>query len=122
MQFDESRAVDRLLRFLSVEGTTGQEKNIAQEVIESLLAAGVARKWIHFDEANRSIPLPTQTGNLIVTLPGNTAGRRTLFMAHMDTVPLCAGAVPKRQGKRRRGAHIARLWPTSRRLFATQIT
>src|SRR5262249_34604678 len=48
-------------------------------------------------------PLPTQTGNLIVTLPG-TPGResypRWLFMTHLDTVPLCAGARPVRKGNR----------------------
>ncbi len=32
--------------------------------------AGVPRKNIRFDKANELIPLPTQTGNLIVTLPG----------------------------------------------------
>jgi tripeptide aminopeptidase len=47
--------------------------------------------------------LPTETGNLIVDLPGKGALHnqpRLMFMTHMDTVPLCAGAKPKRQGRR----------------------
>src|SRR5205807_9349578 len=44
--------------------------------------------------------LPTQTGNLIVTLPGTLPGPRRLFMTHLDTVPLCAGARPVRKRNR----------------------
>src|SRR5206468_8919994 len=50
--------------------------------------------------ANEKIPLPTQTGNLIVTLPGTRPGPRRLFMTHLDTVPLCAGAVPVHKGNK----------------------
>jgi len=97
---DIPAAIDRLMRFLAVEGITGQEKNIAREVQNALREAGVAPKQIRFDKANERIPLPTQTGNLIVDLPGTKAGPRMLFMTHLDTVPLCAGAVPVRKGKR----------------------
>jgi tripeptide aminopeptidase len=44
--------------------------------------------------------LPTETGNLLVGLPGRGGLRSAqpiLFMTHMDTVPLCAGAAPKRR-------------------------
>src|SRR5581483_11910897 len=99
--FDEDQAVQRLLRFLSVEGITGQEKRIAEEVARALEEAGVPRSAIRHDDANQRIPLPTQTGNLIVTLPGTRPGPRLLFMTHLDTVPLCAGAVPVRSGKDR---------------------
>src|SRR4051794_36600075 len=90
-------ARDRLLRFLSVEGVTGEEGKIAAEIQKGLREAGVPAKAIRFDDAHRRIPFPTQTGNLIVDLPG-TGGKkdadRILFMTHMDTVPLCAGAQP----------------------------
>ena len=49
----------------------------------------------------RASRVPTQTGNLIVELPGRGALHnqpRLMFMTHMDTVPLCAGAKPKRAG------------------------
>src|SRR3954464_14393509 len=97
---DIEQAVDRLLRFLAVEGVTGQEKAIGQEVARHLVDAGVPRRAIRFDHANDKIPLPTQTGNLIVTLPGTLPGPRRLFMTHLDTVPLCAGAEPLRKGDR----------------------
>jgi tripeptide aminopeptidase len=93
-------AVARLLRFLAVEGVTGQEETIGREVLASLLEAGLPRKTIRFDDAHRRIPLPTETGNLIVTLPGTRPGPRLLFMTHLDTVPLAAGARPTRSGNR----------------------
>jgi tripeptide aminopeptidase len=93
---DTKAAVDRLMRFLAVEGVTGREKAIGREVAGALAESGLPRKAIHFDTANERIPLPTETGNLIVTLPGTRPGPRLLFSTHLDTVPLCAGAVPVR--------------------------
>src|SRR5205085_2145458 len=78
----------------------GEEKAIANEIVQALLEAGVPRQYIAYDQANERIPLPTQTGNLIVALPGTRPGPRRLFMTHLDTVPLCAGAVPVRKGNR----------------------
>ncbi|HZT82001.1 MAG TPA: M20/M25/M40 family metallo-hydrolase [Gemmataceae bacterium] len=100
LALDSDLATGRLLRFLGVEGITGQEKAVGQEVVRALVEAGVPRKAIRFDHANDKIPLPTQTGNLIVTLPGSRPGPRRLFMTHLDTVPLCAGAEPVRKGGR----------------------
>jgi tripeptide aminopeptidase len=100
LPFDSRRALDRLMHFLSIEGITGQEAAIGQVVVENLLEAGVPRKAIQFDRAHKQIPLPTQTGNLIVTLPGTRPGPRRLLMTHLDTVPLCAGARPLLKGKR----------------------
>lgn len=100
LAFDLDQAISWLMRFLAVEGTTGQEAAIGQEVVKVLLEVGVPREAIHFDKANEKIPLPTQTGNLIVTLPGTQPGPRWLFMTHLDTVPLCAGAKPVRKGNR----------------------
>lgn len=97
---DAKAAIDRLMRFLAVEGVTGQEKNIGREIAAALREAGVPSKSIRFDTANERIPLPTQTGNLIAQLPGTRPGPRILFMTHMDTVPLCAGAVPVRKGNK----------------------
>lgn len=98
--FDRDRAVARLMRFLSVPGITGQEAAIARAVADDLVAAGVPRQALRYDRAHEQIPLPTQTGNLIVNLPGTVAGPRLLFSTHLDTVPLCAGAVPVRKGGR----------------------
>ncbi|HEY1859071.1 MAG TPA: M20/M25/M40 family metallo-hydrolase [Gemmataceae bacterium] len=100
LAFDEKASIARLLRFLSVEGITGQEKAIGQEVVRALVEAGIPRRAIRFDDANQRIPLPTQTGNLLVSLPGTRPGPTRLLMTHLDTVPLCAGAKPVRQRNR----------------------
>src|SRR3954452_15921244 len=98
--FDKDAAVARLMRFLAVEGVTGQEKAIAAEVASALREAGVPAGAIRHDTANERIPLPTQTGNLIVSLKGTEKAPPLLFSTHLDTVPLCAGAVPVRAGKK----------------------
>jgi tripeptide aminopeptidase len=100
LSVDPEPAIARLMRFLSVEGITGQEQAIGREVVKALVEVGVPRQAIHFDKAHEVIPLPTQTGNLIVKLPGTRPGSRRLFMTHLDTVPLCAGAQPERRGKK----------------------
>ena len=101
LSIDADAAVGRLMRFLAVEGVTGHEKAIGLEVDKALREAGVPRAAIRYDTANERIPVPTQTGNLIVKLPGTRPGApRLLFSTHLDTVPLCAGAVPVRSKNR----------------------
>ncbi len=100
---DTQAAISRLMRFLAVEGVTGREKKIGLEIMAALKEVGVPAKAMRLDDANTRIPLPTETGNLIVDLAGRgKLGNqdRLLFMTHMDTVPLCAGAKPKRQGRK----------------------
>ncbi|MDI6025919.1 M20/M25/M40 family metallo-hydrolase [Corticibacterium sp. UT-5YL-CI-8] len=97
---DVPAAIDHLMNFLSVEGVTGHEADIAAAVSSALKKVGVPESAIRFDDANKRIPLPTETGNLIVDLPGTRPGPRLLFSTHLDTVPLCAGAKPKREGDR----------------------
>jgi tripeptide aminopeptidase len=99
-RIDTAAATARLMRFLAVEGITGNEKRIGREILTALREAGVPGRSIRFDRANERIPLPTETGNLIAELPGTQRGPRVLFMTHMDTVPLGAGAVPVRKGRR----------------------
>src|SRR5713226_6327298 len=100
LDFDVSKSLSRLMRFLAVPGVTGHEKAIGQAVIEALIQAKVPRRTISLDDANERIPIPTETGNLIVTLPSTRPGPRRMFMTHLDTVPLCAGAKPVRKGNR----------------------
>jgi tripeptide aminopeptidase len=97
---DVAAAEAHLMQFLSVEGVTGHEANIAAAVTDALKTIGVPASAIRFDDANKRIPLPTETGNLIVDLPGTRPGPRLLFSTHLDTVPLCAGAKPRREGDR----------------------
>lgn len=97
---DVEAAIDHLMRFLAVDGVSGHEAAIAGAVIDALKKAGVPASDIRFDTANRRIPMPTETGNLIVRLPGTRPGPRLAFATHLDTVPLAAGAKPKREGGR----------------------
>ncbi|MGJ4946587.1 M20/M25/M40 family metallo-hydrolase [Bradyrhizobium sp. HKCCYLS1011] len=103
MSVDTQAATDRLMRFLAVEGVSGREAAIGRELTAALKEAGVPGKAIRLDDANSRIPLPTETGNLIVDLPGRGTMHnqpRIMFMTHMDTVPLCAGAKPKITGRK----------------------
>jgi len=97
---DVQAAEDHLMRFLAVEGVTGEEKAIAEAVVDELKKVGVPASAIRYDSVHQRIQLPTQTGNLLVELPGTRPGPRLLFSTHLDTVPLCAGAKPKREGDR----------------------
>jgi len=56
---DRDQAVARLMRFLSIEGITGQEKAIGEDVAQTLRDVGVPASAIRFDDANSKIPLPT---------------------------------------------------------------
>lgn len=98
---DTAAATARLIRLLSIPGITGEEALINKEIQTMLKELGVAGKAMHIDDVHKQIPLPTQTGNLIVKLPGTKKGADPiLFMTHMDTVPLCAGAKPRVVGSK----------------------
>ena len=103
MPIDVKTATDRLMRFLAVEGVTGKEAAIGRELSAALQESGVPATAIRLDDANTRIPVPTETGNLVVDLPGRGVMHnqpRIMFMTHMDTVPLCAGAKPKLAGRK----------------------
>lgn len=95
---DVDAAEAHLMRLLAVEGLSGQEAAIAAAVSDELKKAGVPAAAIRFDKANERIDLPTEVGNLLVDLPGTRPGERMAFATHLDTVPICAGAKPKRDG------------------------
>lgn len=97
---DVKSAEDRLMRYLAIEGQSGQEKAIAEAIAEDLRSLGVPADAIRYDDAHKHIEVPTQTGNLYADLPGTTGGPRLLFSTHLDVVPVCAGAKPKREGGR----------------------
>ncbi|HSO47282.1 MAG TPA: peptidase, partial [Rhizobiaceae bacterium] len=86
---DTASAEAYLMKYLSIEGVTGHEKLIANAIRDDLIAIGIPESAIRFDTVNERIPLPTETGNLIVDLPGTKPGKRLLFSTHLDTVPLC---------------------------------
>ena len=97
---DEKRALAHLMDLLAIEGLSGSETKVAAAIKKKVRAAGVKPSQIRFDDAHERIGEGYEVGNLIVTLPGTRKGPRRLLMGHMDTVPLCRGAIPVRRGNR----------------------
>ncbi|WP_437229345.1 M20/M25/M40 family metallo-hydrolase [Planctomicrobium sp. SH661] len=94
---DES-AIDLVLRMLAIPGKSGQESAIARFIVDELKSLGIADSQIQFDNAHKKSPFGGEVGNLIVKLPGTLRKPRKLLMAHIDTVPLCVGCEPVRDG------------------------
>jgi tripeptide aminopeptidase len=97
---DVDYATEMLIRLLAIDSVTGYEAAIGAAIVDELKKVGVPAGAIRYDTANQRIKLPTEVGNLIVDLPGTKPGPRLLFSTHMDTVPLCKGAKPRREGDR----------------------
>jgi tripeptide aminopeptidase len=97
---DVDYATDMLIRLLAIDSVTGFEAAIGAAIVDELKKAGVPASTIRYDTVHQRIKLPTEVGNLIVDLPGTKPGPRLLFSTHMDTVPLCKGAKPRREGDR----------------------
>ena len=97
---DVDYATEMLIRLLAIDSVTGHEAAIGAAIVDELKKVGVPASAIRYDTAHQRIKLPTEVGNLIVDLPGTKPGPRLLFSTHMDTVPLCKGAKPRREGDR----------------------
>ncbi len=95
--FNNDQAYQHLLDLIAVPGLSGCEDRVANVVMEKLISCGCRPEWIFFDDAHHKISSEFNVGNLIVKLPGNVAGARKLFVSHLDTVPICKGAVPIRE-------------------------
>lgn len=93
------RAYKMVMELMAISGKTGNEAEVATYVKNKLLAAGYAEEQIFVDNANQKTPTPSNTGNLILTLPGTVDGPRRLLSAHMDTVPICVGSQPVLNGR-----------------------
>ena len=87
--------VQLVLQLMAIPGPSGQEGAVAKFVVDHLRKAGLPADAIRFDRANRRTPVASQTGNIVVRLPGTIRRPRRLLMAHMDTVPLCVGCRPE---------------------------
>jgi tripeptide aminopeptidase len=97
---DKEKALAHLLDLLAVEGSTGQESKVVEAITTKLRASGCRAKWIFTDDAHTRLGEGFEIGNLIVQLPGTIKAPRIMFSAHMDTVPLCRGAIPVVKGNR----------------------
>lgn len=91
---NNENALSHLMDLLAVEGPSGQESKVVEAISQKLIAAGCNKEWITTDDAHKRLGKNFEIGNLIVKLPGTVNAPRIMFSAHMDTVPLCKGAVP----------------------------
>jgi tripeptide aminopeptidase len=97
-QFVES-AQRLVMELLAMPGVSGREGHVMEFITRRLRQAGAPMEAIAFDDAHLRIPHGGEIGNLLCTLPGTVRAPRRLLMAHVDTVPLCAGASPVRRGR-----------------------
>ncbi len=102
---DLRRALELVLQLMPISGRSGEEGEVSQFVRRELLRAGAAASAIQTDSAHRRTPDGGQTGNLIFTLPGTVRAPRRMLSAHLDTVPICVGSQPVRQGDLVRSAN-----------------
>lgn len=99
IEVNADEALQRFLTITAIPGRSGDEAAVASKIVDLLREAGIAESQIAFDGAETRTRIDGNCGNLIVTLPGNGAGTRTLLSAHMDTVPICVGSQPVVQGE-----------------------
>ena len=88
-----------VLDLLAIPGGSGNEKDVADQIVKRLREAGCPVDAIAFDKAHTKTPITGNVGNLIVRLPGTVSAPRRLLMAHMDTVPVCIGTKPVVAGR-----------------------
>jgi tripeptide aminopeptidase len=97
---DDRQSLELLTQLLALPGPSGGEQQVAQFISDQLLAAGAEESYLDSDSAYKKSPLGGACGKLVIRFPGTVRAPRRLLMAHMDTVPLCAGARPVRRGRR----------------------
>ena len=93
------RAFDIVMEMMAIPGKTSNESAVVAFIKEKLLAAGAPADAIQADDAHQHTAIPSDTGNLILNLPGTIDGPRRMLSAHIDTVPICVGSKPVREGR-----------------------
>jgi tripeptide aminopeptidase len=95
---DPQSAIDRVMRLMAVPGGSCKETEIAQAVKDELLAAGANPDDIYHDDAHTRTRTPGDIGNLFFKFGQDLPGDPLLLSAHLDTVPVCLGSRPERDG------------------------
>lgn len=93
------RATEIVMEMMAISGKTGNEGEVAAYIRQKLLDAGAPADAIVTDKAHLRTAMASDTGNLILKLPGTVRGPRRLLSAHIDTVPICVGSKPVRKGR-----------------------
>jgi tripeptide aminopeptidase len=92
-------AIEDLLSLLRISGQPGDEAAVAEWLRNRLIALGVPSGAIVSDRAQEQSEYGGKAGNLIVRLDGSGRGKRRMFSAHMDTVPIAVGAKARLDGE-----------------------
>ncbi|MCU0857981.1 MAG: M20/M25/M40 family metallo-hydrolase [Pontiellaceae bacterium] len=100
IKIDQKTAVQNVMDLLAAEGPSFGEGPVAELVKQKLLAAGCRPEWIHENVGKKRLTKKFTVGNLVVKIPGTVDAPRLMFSAHLDTVPICRGAVPLKKGNR----------------------
>jgi tripeptide aminopeptidase len=87
------------MRLLALPGPSGGEQPVVDFLLAKLKRAGLPDNAVAMDQPFKKSPIGGATGNLAVRLPGTVKAPRRMLSAHMDTVPICAGARPVRKGR-----------------------
>ena len=103
----ESAELELVQELMAIPGKSCQERGVVDFVRQRLLRAGLPESALLVDDSQTRSPYGGDTGSLIVKLPGKKRGPRRLLMAHLDTVPLCVGCQPVRDGDVIRSANPA---------------
>jgi tripeptide aminopeptidase len=96
----DAEAVDLVVAMMAIPGRSGEEAAVADFIRSRLTDAGIPAGALAMDDANRRTAIAGQVGNLVLKLPGTLRGPRRLLASHLDTVPICVGSQPARQGGR----------------------
>ncbi|MCU0598778.1 MAG: M20/M25/M40 family metallo-hydrolase [Desulfobacterales bacterium] len=87
---DTRRLADTFLSLASIDSISGQEKQLAEEIIR--LTAPIVSEVL-IDQAG--LHIGSNTGNLILKIKGNRPVATLMFNAHMDTVEPGLGVRPQ---------------------------
>ncbi|MEZ6138022.1 MAG: M20/M25/M40 family metallo-hydrolase [Pirellulaceae bacterium] len=102
----EFKARDWLvMRLMAVPRESCEESLIAATVVDTCGAVACPIRRSASIRAHRRTPQAGEVGNLIVKIPGSAKRPRIMLSAHMDTVPICVGCVPKKSGQTIRSAN-----------------
>jgi tripeptide aminopeptidase len=94
----DADSLKMVMEMMAIPGRPGEEAAIMDHIRAKLTKAGVKASALTTDDAHKRTPIKGQVGNLILKLPGTIRGPRRMLSAHVDTVPVCVGSRPKRQG------------------------
>ena len=91
-EVEPQSSLNRFVTLTGIPGSSGNEADVAAEIVNQLISAGLDPSQIAYDGAGKNAER-RKLRQFDRNLSGNGTGPRTLS-AHMDTVPICVGSQP----------------------------